>query len=177
MAARKAIGKKQRFEIFKRDAFTCAYCGSTPPKVILHVDHIHPVALGGGNESDNLVTSCNECNLGKGARLLTSVPNSLEHSASQVKERESQLAAFSEIMRKAKARKDNDSWEVADVMMSAFSMDSIRKDWLKSIEGFVERLGVISVIEAMELAVLRKHSQSGAFKYFCGICWNKVREA
>jgi 5-methylcytosine-specific restriction endonuclease McrA len=47
---RKSISKKARFEVFKRDAFSCQYCGAHPPDSILHVDHIVPVALGGGNE-------------------------------------------------------------------------------------------------------------------------------
>lgn len=177
MAERKPISKKRRFEVFKRDGFTCAYCGSTPPKVILHVDHIHPVALGGGNDPDNLVTSCLECNLGKGKTPLASVPESLSAKAALVQEREDQLSAFSETMRKAKARKLADAWEVADVIMIGFGDDSIRKDWLKSIESFVEQLGVVCVVDAMEIAVNRKNSKSAAFKYFCGICWNKVRES
>jgi hypothetical protein len=65
--------KKLRFEIFKRDSFVCQYCGSHPPKAILHVDHIVPVADGGENDEDNLTTSCAACNLGKGARSLKDV--------------------------------------------------------------------------------------------------------
>ena len=42
-AVRKAISKKLRFEVFKRDSFTCQYCGKSAPDVILHVDHILPV--------------------------------------------------------------------------------------------------------------------------------------
>ena len=67
---RKALSKKLRFEVFKRDAFTCQYCGKSAPDVILHVDHIKPVADGGENDIMNLVTSCLDCNLGKGARKL-----------------------------------------------------------------------------------------------------------
>lgn len=68
--ARKAIKKSVRFEVFKRDNFTCQYCGSAAPDVVLHLDHISPVAGGGGNDIINLVTSCVDCNLGKGARSL-----------------------------------------------------------------------------------------------------------
>lgn len=71
VANRKAIGKKLRFEVFKRDSFTCQYCGSKAPAVILHVDHITPVASGGSNDILNLITSCAECNSGKGARELS----------------------------------------------------------------------------------------------------------
>lgn len=67
-AKRKAISKKVRFEVFKRDSFTCQYCGKAAPDVILHVDHIHPVSKGGDNSILNLITSCAGCNGGKGAR-------------------------------------------------------------------------------------------------------------
>lgn len=65
--ARKSMSKKLRFEVFKRDKFTCQYCGKKAPDVILQVDHIDPVALGGTNEILNLITSCQECNAGKKA--------------------------------------------------------------------------------------------------------------
>jgi len=70
MSKRKTISKKNRFEIFKRDKFTCHYCGKTPPGVLLEVDHIKPVFEGGTNELINLITACFDCNRGKGARKL-----------------------------------------------------------------------------------------------------------
>jgi len=71
MAQRKAIGPKLRFEVFKRDSFTCQYCGGKAPDVVLSVDHIKPVCEGGENEILNLVTACSDCNLGKGPRELS----------------------------------------------------------------------------------------------------------
>lgn len=71
MGERIALTKKIRFEVFKRDAFTCQYCGESAPKVVLNVDHIKPVSAGGDNNVMNLITSCFECNQGKKARLLT----------------------------------------------------------------------------------------------------------
>lgn len=68
-----SIGKKLRFEVFKRDSFTCQYCGQSPPDVVLHVDHIHPVSKGGGDDTTNLITACAACNQGKGAREINSV--------------------------------------------------------------------------------------------------------
>jgi len=67
---RKAVGKKTRFEVFKRDSFTCQYCGAKAPDVVLHADHIHPVSKGGGNDLLNLITSCEGCNSGKSNRSL-----------------------------------------------------------------------------------------------------------
>ena len=46
-AKRKALSQKIRFEVFKRDSFTCQYCGRKAPDVVLQVDHIVPVAKGG----------------------------------------------------------------------------------------------------------------------------------
>lgn len=66
MSERKAIGPKLRFEVFKRDSFTCQYCGRKAPDVVLNCDHITPVAEDGATDILNLITSCKECNGGKG---------------------------------------------------------------------------------------------------------------
>ena len=75
MAERKALSKKLRFEVFKRDKFTCQYCGRMAPDVILEVDHINPVAEGGNNNFNNLVTACQDCNRGKGANSDVVLPS------------------------------------------------------------------------------------------------------
>lgn len=93
MTTRKSISKTVRFEVFKRDSFTCQYCGKKAPECVLHVDHIHPVAKGGQNEILNLITSCIACNAGKGARTLddaTAVAK--QHSQlSELQERREQI--------------------------------------------------------------------------------------
>ena len=71
MAERENLSKKIRFEVFKRDSFTCQYCGRMAPDVVLEVDHINPVKHGGRNEILNLITSCFDCNRGKGGKQLT----------------------------------------------------------------------------------------------------------
>jgi hypothetical protein len=67
---RKSLGPKLRFEVFKRDSFTCQYCGEKAPDVILRLDHIEPVAGGGTDDLLNLITACFGCNAGKGMRKL-----------------------------------------------------------------------------------------------------------
>lgn len=71
MAKRKGISKKLRFEVFKRDSFTCQYCGGSAPDVILHIDHIEPFSKGGENDILNLITACKDCNAGKSNRKLS----------------------------------------------------------------------------------------------------------
>lgn len=66
--ARRPISMSLRFSVYERDGHTCQYCGRRPPEVDLQIDHQHPVALGGDNRIDNLLTACRDCNIGKGAR-------------------------------------------------------------------------------------------------------------
>lgn len=59
-----------RYYVLKRDDFRCVVCGQSPAitrGVILHVDHIRPWSKGGATVADNLRTTCQACNLGKGA--------------------------------------------------------------------------------------------------------------
>lgn len=87
---RKSISKKIRFEVFKRDSFTCQYCGRFAPDITLQVDHIIPVKDGGDNDLLNLVTSCFDCNSGKGGVQLSD-QSALIRSRKQAKERQEQL--------------------------------------------------------------------------------------
>src|SRR5687768_8195488 len=100
------VSKKTRFDVFKRDSFQCAYCGAHPSEtVLLEVDHIHPVADGGTNDIDNLVTACWDCNRGKGATPLSSIPQSIDDKAAQVAEREGQIRAYYDILELRRERK------------------------------------------------------------------------
>ena len=65
-----SLSVRVRFEVFKRDRFTCSYCGKSPPNVLLEVDHVIPRAAGGSDDIENLTTSCQDCNRGKSAGLL-----------------------------------------------------------------------------------------------------------
>jgi 5-methylcytosine-specific restriction protein A len=59
-----------RRHVYARDGYTCVYCGRHGRRLLLTIDHVFPVALGGTNDIGNLVTACRPCNLTKGARLL-----------------------------------------------------------------------------------------------------------
>lgn len=177
MANRKTISKKTRFEVFKRDGFVCQYCGAHPPSVILEPDHINPVANGGVNHMDNLVTACFDCNRGKSANLLTVIPKSLKEKATEIKEREKQIAGYRETIQASLDRIEDDLWTVVDVLITNGSIDGIRRDWIQSIKNFNSKLPLHEVIEAAQIARARKpYSKNSRFSYFCGICWNKARE-
>jgi 5-methylcytosine-specific restriction endonuclease McrA len=57
-----------RKEVFRRDDFTCHYCGSSARE--LTIDHVIPRHLGGEHIWSNVVTACSLCNHRKGGRTL-----------------------------------------------------------------------------------------------------------
>ena len=65
--ARRTLSAKQVLRIYRRDKYTCQYCGRTG--VELEVDHKIPVSAGGSNNDDNLTTSCKKCNRRKKAEI------------------------------------------------------------------------------------------------------------
>lgn len=68
---RKPLPKSLRFDVFVRDGFKRVYCGRGPGVgVTLHADHVKARSKGGPDTLENLVTSCDACNLGKSAKDL-----------------------------------------------------------------------------------------------------------
>ena len=60
--------KLTRHEVFRRDNYTCQYCGRKVPN--LTIDHVLPRHLGGKHIWTNVVTACSACNHFKGGRRL-----------------------------------------------------------------------------------------------------------
>lgn len=51
-----------RRNIFKRDRYTCQYCGRQPGPDSLTIDHVHPKSKGGKSSWENCTLACLECN-------------------------------------------------------------------------------------------------------------------
>jgi len=60
--------KLTRKEVFRRDQFTCQYCGKQYKN--LTIDHVTPRHQGGAQTWENVVTACSACNHKKGGRSL-----------------------------------------------------------------------------------------------------------
>ncbi len=58
--------KLSRFEIFKRDHYTCQYCGKETHQLTL--DHVMPRYRGGPHAWENIVSACVFCNRRKAGR-------------------------------------------------------------------------------------------------------------
>jgi 5-methylcytosine-specific restriction endonuclease McrA len=63
--------KLSRREVFRRDNYTCQYCGRHTNDLTL--DHVLPKHLGGEHVWTNIVAACPGCNHRKGGRKLNEV--------------------------------------------------------------------------------------------------------
>lgn len=140
------LSVRSRFEVFKRDAFTCRYCGQTPDTegVKLEVDHITPRSAGGSDEITNLVTSCWACNSGKSDKSLDDKAPSLTVAMANTRERALQLDEY----RKWQASLDDVSSNLVarvwDEWVEAFAGDKVRDDSTGMTTWSVPSIGVPS---------------------------------
>lgn len=179
--ARKSTGKRQRFEIFKRDGFSCQYCGRTPPTVILEIDHITPVSKGGGNDALNLITACFDCNRGKSDKSLDQVTPSLEAQIEEQKARRKQVAEYNKFL--VKLRKEKDA-HVQDLGVYWYNKYREKDKFtfgpgrIPSIRKFLEHLPKQQIEDAIDTAFARVYpsgnDDENTFRYFCGVCWKNI---
>lgn len=173
---RKPLSKKMRFDVFKRDGFQCQYCGSTPPSVVLEVDHVHPVSKGGKNRVDNLLTSCFDCNRGKAAGLLAVAPQTVIDKAAVIAEKMAQLKAFEKLQRD-KRKSEEKSIDMVEQTLRGYFAFSFTDRFRESVRIFLQHMTVYEVMDAMNRACAKIRNPEDAIKYFCGICWKKIKEA
>lgn len=168
MVERVGISKRLRFEVFKRDSFTCQYCGRKAPEIVLQCDHINPVVAGGDNDILNLVTSCVDCNSGKGARVL-SENQMLTKQLDQLEElnqRREQIEMMIDWRNQLRDFDDNvldrleERWlnrTEAQFPLNPSGRDELRK-WIK-------RYGVDLVLRAMDESTVSKLCRDTEQKY------------
>ena len=176
MADRRALSKSTRFEVFKRDEFTCQYCGQHPPAVVLEIDHVVAVSDGGSDEEHNLVAACRDCNRGKAARPLGAASIDVAAKAQLLRERMEQTAAYEALLNEDRARAEQAVDRIVAVYEGAFQDWTLLDKTRPSIRRFLKSLPEPIVIEAMELACARMN-ENKAWRYFCGVCWHKIRDA
>lgn len=184
---RKALSQKVRFEVFKRDSFTCQYCGRKAPDVVLHVDHIEPVAGGGTNDMLNLITSCSVCNVGKGATALSddSAAVARRSEAEYRQARVEQLKMIQQWHKDASDLFEQSCMAVEELMMSQSFMKGLAlNDHARNeIRQIIRRFGVEETLAATGISLTRyievengtatPASFNLAFDKIGGICFNR----
>lgn len=173
------ISKRVRFDVLKRDGFQCLYCGRKPPEVVLEVDHIIPRCKGGKDSMVNLLSSCQDCNRGKSGIPLNCIPNAHLPSLEERKERLEQLTELARVaieeQNLAVATIDSieDFWTRLDKRQSEFSI--ISSEFRPAVRRFLHYIPPEEITDAITIAFNSMIRESARFKYFCGVCWKKIR--
>lgn len=171
---RKPLSKKTRFEVFKRDNFTCQYCSAKSPNVVLEVDHLLPVCKKGTNDIDNLITACFDCNRGKGKNELTSIPESVSEKLEKKRIAQSQYKEYLKLIQQRKKQEDEEVDMVEKIYNATFNDWWFSDKFRLSVKNFISKLGIESVMQAMEYSCSKIYNENKALSYFCGICWNRI---
>ena len=179
MAERKPLSKKMRFEVFKRDKFTCQYCGRMAPDVILEVDHIKPVAEGGNNGMMNLITSCRDCNRGKGKRKISDNAElkKQQHELTDLAERREQTKMMME-WREALLAYENEKIEYAEDYFTSLTGQGFTDAGIINLRKLIKEFDLPNVITAIEISVSQYYdgtseSAEKVFNKIGGICYNR----
>lgn len=152
---RKGISKKIRFEVFKRDKFTCQYCGKQAPDVVLEVDHIHPVAKGGEDVMLNYVTSCDTCNAGKGARTLDddSVLAKQRAEVQRLAERREQVEMMLQWHRGLEEERTYERDALAQRWTESVDPYHLNESGLRTAAKYLRKFSLNDLLSAMDIAV------------------------
>lgn len=177
MSKRPALSQSLRFEVFKRDNFTCQYCGAKAPESIIEVDHINPVSKGGDNSLLNLVTACKTCNRGKRDKKLSDV-SEVEKQRRQLEEAQERLNLLDMIFK----------WKEGLRRMEEVAAEKLNEIFLKETGCYfsdyykkqiitkMEKFGLQTIIDSLYIAINTYHDPNIILKKWFGIAYNIHRE-
>lgn len=181
-----SVSKRLRFEVFKRDRFTCQYCGKRPPEVMLEADHIHPRCEGGTDDLENLTTACVPCNRGKAGVPLGDVRPAVDElellsGIQEMLERATSLrhaVAVASVQRKAE---DDAVATVQQWWVDAFGEAKYVEDNAASVRKFLRSLTLDDIAAAIDATVAKDgrtysgFTRNDRWRYFCGTCWRMIK--
>lgn len=148
------VGKRTRFEVFKRDSFTCQYCGKQAPDVVLHVDHIQPVSDGGDDDILNLVTSCRDCNLGKSNVLLsddTAIAKQ-KRQLDELQERREQIEMMLEWQRSLLNLESEETEQANQFWQELIPGSGLTEHGIHTLKSTIHKYGFAETLESMRIS-------------------------
>ena len=171
-----AVTKRTRFEVLKRDNYTCRYCRSTENS--LTIDHVTPVALGGSDTPANCVAACKDCNAGKSSTspddsLVCDVAEDAVRWAAAVAKYNTDLRA-SRKKRNAYTAKFKKAWD-----LWTWGGDKhlpLPSDWTGTIWSFyASGLPIAELEDAVTISAGNQMVKvDSVFRYMCGVVKNKI---
>jgi len=154
MAERKALSKKTRFEVFKRDSFTCQYCGRSAPEVLLEADHIKPVSKNGDDDITNLITACVDCNRGKSDRELSDDTVVVKRKAQldQLQERREQIEMMMEWNNSLEDLKELELGSLVKIINSKLSPHELSDIGIQKVKTYYPKYSYQEVYDSIQLS-------------------------
>lgn len=180
MPKRKSIKPSVRWAVFARDGFCCRYCGARAGEegVQLTADHVISVADGGDDSINNLITACQNCNGGKGARSLQELPSASDVAA-RMEERAASVARQAEAMRASLDRAKELDQEAVNLKCNAYDVKTVTvvPRELGMIIKLCREFGAETVLDWYRQACNRGVDEDQSIKYVCGIARNTRERA
>ncbi len=172
------VTKRTRFEVLRRDNYTCRYCRSKENE--LTIDHVIPVSLGGSDDPTNLVAACKDCNAGKAS----AAPD--QGMIAQVDEDSLRWAQAMKLAAERAAKKRSaDAKTLEHFRDHAWyahedghgrTMD-LPNDWELAIERqLASGLTMSDLEEAVKVTASKPWVKTDHFRYFMGVCRNMLTE-
>lgn len=181
MSDRKPIPKSIRFEVFKRDKFTCQYCGASAPDVILEVDHIKPVSRGGSNQIMNLLTACRDCNRGKTNKELSDNTAVMlqKKQMEAAQERREQLEMMLKWREELEAERELEI-DAIDQYFSLHAKFRLNDNGKRYVRKLIKKFGFNEVYTACEISIDKYYNGSETswevtLDKVGGICYNRKK--
>lgn len=176
--SRTSISKSVRFEVFKRDSFSCQYCGRKAPDVLLEVDHIDPVAKGGSNAVLNLLTACKDCNSGKSDKKLseTTVLDKQRAQLADLQERREQIDMMFQWQQGLVNLEDDVITRLHELWRSHVRGYHLTDNGLRELRVVAKKYGVDEIVTAMRIATQQYLRFDGDMATSASVtaAWSKV---
>lgn len=171
-----AVTKRTRFEVLRRDEYTCRYCRADDKP--LTIDHVVPVSLGGSDKPENLVACCKDCNAGKSSTS-PDAPLVAEVSDEALRYAEALRICIQgnacDLMEKVERREEfRDAWNAwqrgdgSNIELPSGWEDSVDK-WIAL--GIDQDLFAEAIRKAMTRDTIRRGEE---FRYMAGIIWRTL---
>lgn len=170
--------------MFRRDGYTCRYCGAKAPDVEITIDHVVPKVLGGSDtDPANLLTACMPCNSGKtsstpDAPLVAAVSEDAVRWSAALKAASARMLA--DINARAADREQFRGWWESWTYPEGDRRVPIDMpaDWESTVDQLLATGLPLEVLhQCIDGAMRRKKVGSDQkFRYMCGIAWRKASE-
>lgn len=169
-----AVTKRTRFEVLRRDDYTCRYCRSKDGA--LTIDHVVPSALGGSDDPGNLVACCRDCNSGK---------SSTTPDTTTVADVDADAVRWARARARAVDADRNRRQQAADArgpflkVWQSWDSDcsALPADWRQSVDSWLAAgMDTDRILDALDIALAANYVPArSVFRYMAGVLNNWIR--